>query len=374
MSRKALLLIIVILIIVGVILFIFGLKDIYKNNYYYDYTSSYTVQTISEDVSAELNNGNNNKKQDETGSEVEHQNELTEQETDNINNEPFESSLTENLTTIEEVALTPETIEDNKEGSKTATSSSNYIDILFLGIDRTSQRDETRISHSTDTIMLVRINTVKKEIKVLSIPRDTYAYIPVIDKMDKINSAYAYGFLKGKAVESTKDAINNLLKQPSLMDFFFTLDMEPIPDIIDELGGVEIDVEIDMQSHGVNISKGLQLLDGKSSFDYIQWRYGEDGDIGRIKRQQKFIKTMFTKFRTNETKNTFISLLFSYDEYINTDMELEQIANLFDILRDIDEDNIMFYLLPGTAEIRNDVSYWIANENEIREAINIFVK
>jgi len=374
MSRKALLLIIVILIIVGVILFIFGLKNIYKNNYYYDYTSSYTVQTISEDVSAELNNGNNNKKQDETGSEVEHQNELTEQETDNINNEPFESSLTENLTTIEEVDLTPETIEDNKEGNKNATSSSNYIDILFLGIDRTSQRDETRISHSTDTIMLVRINTVKKEIKVLSIPRDTYAYIPVIDKMDKINSAYAYGFLKGKAVESTKDAINNLLKQPSLMDFFFTLDMEPIPDIIDELGGVEIDVEIDMQSHGVNLSKGLQLLDGKSSFDYIRWRYGEDGDIGRIKRQHKFIKTMFTKFRANENKDTFINLLFSYDEYIDTDMELEQIVNLFDILRDIDEDNIMFYLLPGTAEIRNDVSYWIANENEIREEVNIFVK
>ena len=209
---------------------------------------------------------------------------------------------------------------------------------------------------------------------MLSIPRDTYAYIPVIDKMDKINSAYAYGFLKGKAVESTKDAINNLLKQPSLMDFFFTLDMEPIPDIIDELGGVEIDVEIDMQSHGVNLSKGLQLLDGKSSFDYIRWRYGEDGDIGRIKRQHKFIKTMFTKFRANENKDTFINLLFSYDEYIDTDMELEQIVNLFDILRDIDEDNIMFYLLPGTTEIRNDVSYWIANENEIREAINIFVK
>ena len=106
--------------------------------------------------------------------------------------------------------------------------------------------------------MLVRINTVKKEIKVLSIPRDTYAYIPVIDKMDKINSAYAYGFLKGKAVESTKDAINNLLKQPSLMDFFLRWIWNQFL-ILLMIGGVEIDVEIDMQSHGVNLSKGLQL-------------------------------------------------------------------------------------------------------------------
>ena len=210
-------------------------------------------------------------------------------ESDYISTEK-DSSLVD-ITAERNKSLVDKTTEKSNSNTTVKEDNSNEVmTILFLGIFR------------SDTIMIARIDVANKSIKILSIPRDTYTYIPLIDKRDKINHAYAYGSLKGKGVISVFDAIEQFTEKPKIENYFL-LEMEPIPDIIDDLGGIELDVEIDMKTHGADLSKGYQLLDGKKAFDYIHWRYSSNGDIGRIERQHKFIKTLFkTTFKEDVTR------------------------------------------------------------------------
>jgi len=250
----------------------------------------------------------------------------------------------------------------------------NMLNVLFLGIDRTEAREETRISAAADTIMLARVDLDNKTMKVLAIPRDTYGYIPVADKLDKINSAYAYGAQQGKAIWSIKDAIKRLLGEGGRIDYYFTLDMEPIPDIIDDLGGVEVDVELDMQSHGVNLSKGMQVLDGKSSYDYIRWRYGGDGDIGRIRRQQGFIKAMFKKLQASEMEKELLRIILTYGDDINTDLGLEQLESIIRLGAEMNQQDIQFFVLPGEGKTMDDTSYWMINEEKAMQMLEDFYR
>lgn len=255
----------------------------------------------------------------------------------------------------------------------TPIPSKNVMKLLFLGIDRTEARESNRRAFASDTIMLARIDPDNKKIKVLSIPRDTYAYLPVTGKMDKINYAYTYGSLQGKAIRSVREAITGLLGEDCNFDYYFTLEMEPVPDIIDEMGGVEVNVEIDMHSHGVDISQGLQMMDGKTAYDYIRWRYADDGDIGRIRRQQGFLKAVLNKMKASDVKKEFLRIVIDYDKYIDTDLGLEQIETLSNTILSISDENIQFYTLPGEGEMIDDISYWILNETGTKEIIAKFL-
>lgn len=292
---------------------------------------------------------------------------MTKQEGNSENPEPSPNSEGDggNSNKDETKAVTP---------TPTSTPSKNVLNVMFLGIDRTEDREKTRISSAADTIMLARVDIDNKTMRVLSIPRDTYAYIPIADKMDKINSAYSYGAQAGKAIWSIKDTLKKLLGESCRIDAYFTLDMEPIPDIIDELGGVEVDVELDMQSHGVNLSKGLQVLDGKAAYDYIRWRYAGDGDIGRIRRQQGFIKAMLSKLQASDMKKDLLRIILSYEDYINTDLGLEQLDSIINLCADISEQDIQFYVLPGEGKTLENTSYWVINEEKVKQVLDDFFK
>ncbi len=257
---------------------------------------------------------------------------------------------------------------DRKNLTENSSAKDNTITLQFLGIDRTEERDKTLGVYRTDTIALARINLETKEITVLNIPRDTYAYIPLVNKSDKINHAYAFGSIKGDGVKSSIDTINNFIKYTTI-DYYFTLDMEPIPEIVDALGGVELDVEIDMKSHGANLSKGFQLLDGNKAFDYIHWRYSEDGDIGRIKRQQKFFKAMYTKLKEKDQLLKAVELALSYNKYIKTNLSAKQLISLAVLAKDMPEGNTTFYTVPGTPRYVNNLWYWYPEEKKTDELL-----
>ncbi len=356
-NRKLLLIIISVLIIGCGLLTYYNLKDDYsfKNDYIQSYSASnedtnkQAPSTSANNVPVSTDGTDINKPED-----ILPDADITEEKDHNTVNETEGNDSKINVQT--ELIKKP---------------SSDTVSILFLGIDRTEKRDETNIAFSADTIMLAKVDLDNKTVKVLSIPRDTHAYIPIIDRMDKINYSYAYGYLQGKAVRSTIDAIDSLLGTTKVADYYFTLDMEPVPDIIDELGGVELDVEIDMLSHGANLSKGLQLLDGEKAFDYIHWRYSDDGDIGRINRQHKFIKALSEKLKSLDMNN-LLKIILSNEDYIDTDLGLEQMANLFSVLSDVREEDIEFKVLPGKPEYIGSISYWIPDEKSVKELLKTF--
>lgn len=250
-----------------------------------------------------------------------------------------------------------------KSEESTEKKKAGKINVLFLGIDRTEYRDKTLGVYRTDTISIANIDMDTKKTNVLCIPRDTYAYIPAIDKKDKINHAYVWGGMNKEGIKSTIDTINGFIKYAKI-DYYFAIDMEPLPKIVDRLGGVEIDVEIDMKSHGADVSKGFQTLNGDQAFDYIHWRYSGNGDIDRIKRQQKFLKAMLVKLTSSGKILDAINIVLDYNKYIQTNLSVSQIIALAELYKDIEAENVTFYDIPGYDKHINNIWYWIPDEDE----------
>ncbi len=242
---------------------------------------------------------------------------------------------------------------------KTNTNS-KILNIAFLGIDSSNDRLKEMSYFRTDTIIIIHIDPDIKKTRILSIPRDTRTFIPAINRMDKINHAYAYGSVKNLAIESSLETINNLIKYDKI-DHFFAIDMEPIPDIIDALGGVTLDVEVKTKM----LKKGVQTLDGTKALDYIQYRDRAEGDIARIKRQQKLINALYCKLALSDSVPDEIEIIDKYHEHIKTDLSSQELIELAKAFFGIDYSDISYYLLPGEGRYIDNVSYWVPNEIEV---------
>jgi LCP family protein required for cell wall assembly len=240
---------------------------------------------------------------------------------------------------------------------------------LFLGIDRTKERDSQYNIYRADSISILRVDLENSWAKVLSIPRDTYTYLPITDKKDKINHAYAFGTLKGRAEASMIEAVNLLLDEEEMRKYF-TLEMEPIAAIVNQIGGVWVDVEVDMNSHGARLSKGYQKLNGEEAFDYVHWRYSGDGDIGRIRRQQQFAIALLKKL-SEEYKGTDLTKFFlSNSEYSNTNIHVSELAEVTEALSDIED--IEFATLQGSSIKIDGIYYWKLDETKLNETLTWF--
>ncbi len=240
---------------------------------------------------------------------------------------------------------------------------------LFLGIDRTEERDSQYSIYRADSISVLRVDVANAWAKVLSIPRDTYTYLPIREKNDKINHAYAFGTLKGRAEVSMVEAVNLLLEEEEMRKYF-TLEMEPIATIVDQIGGVWIDVEVDMHSHGADLSKGYQKLDGEEAFDYVHWRYSGDGDIGRIRRQQQFAVALLKKLSEEYSDTDLTKFFINNSEYTNTNIHVNELAEVTLALSKIED--IEFKTLQGSSIKIDGIYYWKLDEDELEEALTWF--
>ncbi|MCR6545247.1 LCP family protein [Dehalobacterium formicoaceticum] len=241
------------------------------------------------------------------------------------------------------------------------------INILLLGIDRNEEREEYMGVFRSDMISLIKLDLDDNNVNVLAIPRDTYTYVPVEGKKDKINHAYAYGSMNDQGVESISEAVSQFTGLP--IDYYISLDMGPIPDIVDEIGGVEIDVEIDMKTHGADLSKGLQVLNGQQAFDYIHWRYSANGDIDRMKRQQKFLKALFKQQKDSGKLVESVRTLLRYKDSLGTNLTPAQMIALAKFANKVPNEGVNYFTVPGNAQTIKKISYWVPDLAATKEII-----
>ena len=150
--------------------------------------------------------------------------------------------------------------------------------ILLLGREK---------GNRADTVIYAMIHHNPLSLRFLSLPRDTRVPIKYKGQIvnDKIGHALRWG-----GVESIRDAAQNMLGMK--IDHYVTLDLKLFRELVDVVGGVEINIEKDLKyidrAGGVNIDlkKGLHLLNGKDAEGYVRFRRDGKGDLGRIKRQQ----------------------------------------------------------------------------------------
>ncbi|MBO1582222.1 LCP family protein [Bacillus sp. XF8] len=180
---------------------------------------------------------------------------------------------------------------------------SNNVSVLIMGVDESDVRGkEYGGAIRTDALLLATFNKDSKTVKLLSIPRDTYTYIPIEKKMDKITHAHAYGSAKnGKdgGPQASIDAVEKLLHVP--VDYFVKFNFKSFMKIVDDLGGIEVDVPVEFteqdsndNAEAIHLKKGVQKLNGEEALALARTRH-IDSDAMRGQRQQLVIEAILKK-------------------------------------------------------------------------------
>lgn len=202
------------------------------------------------------------------------------------------------------------------------------VSILFIGIDESEKRSQGNNTRS-DALLLATLNEKSKSVKLLSIPRDTYVYIDDVGYSTKINHAHSYG-----GPTSTIKTVENLLDIP--VDYYVRVDFEAFMQIIDALGGIEVDVpytfsEQDSKDRAgaITLEQGLQTLNGEEALAFARTRK-KDNDIERGKRQQEIIKAMVKKAASGTALPKYGQIIDAIGENMKTDMTFEEMTALID--------------------------------------------
>ncbi len=250
-------------------------------------------------------------------------------------------------------------IDEMKEKGEVENETFNF---LVLGIDE--------LGIHTDTVVLVNFDSIDKNIDIVSLPRDlkidltqtqqeNLKYAP---KTVKLTEVFAYAGSE-KGVDYTTEIVESIVKEK--IDFWVTVDLEAFRYLVDEVGGVEFDVPINMyyndpyQDLYINIEKGLQTLDGEKAEQLIRFRSGyANGDLGRIAVQQDFLKALMGKFLSSEDKvANILAIGKTALKYTSNNIALDDITNNIKYIDDIDFNNIRTFTLPVENTMINGKSY-----------------
>lgn len=159
--------------------------------------------------------------------------------------------------------------------------------ILLIGSDSRGEENAR-----ADTIMVLQLDGPANKPKLISFMRDTYVDVPG-EGDNKINASYAYG---------GADLVRQTISQNFGIDcqYYMTLDFQTFEKVIDTLfsNGVDIDAEKDMSKNlEVPIEKGPQKMDGLTLLQYARFRMDDEGDFGRVRRQQQVISAIFSELK-----------------------------------------------------------------------------
>lgn len=245
----------------------------------------------------------------------------------------------------------------------------NEITFLLLGVDAKdlSKSRGTR----TDTMMVIRYNGDTGNISMLSVPRDTRTEIKGRKGQEKINHAHAYG-----GPELALDTVNKLLGLK--LNYYVRVDYKIVEELVDIIGGVEIDVPKDMVYRDpvadpplhINIKKGRQVLDGEKSLQYLRYRKGyANQDLGRIEAQQNFMKEAIKQGLKPTNIIKLPQIIESSFRNLDTNIPFDTVMKFSLKAKNINTDNIQSTTLPGSPKRINGVWYFIHDEAKTKEAI-----
>ncbi len=227
-------------------------------------------------------------------------------------------------------------------------NSDGRINILLLG--RAGENYPGQ--NLTDTIILMSIDSEKRKVALISLPRDLYVSLPEEHLTGKINSFYQYGLLQNQGTEFIEKAVTQVTGETT--QYTFILDFDGFEKIIDTFGGVELEVARDIyDAHypGKNYSyetfelkKGWHKLDGKTALKYVRERHDDpEGDFGRAKRQQQVLAALREKVFANSlifNINTVTDLLAILGSSVKTNATLSDMENFLLIAKKVDTQNI----------------------------------
>ena len=224
---------------------------------------------------------------------------------------------------------------------------SSRINILFLGTNQ----------GLSDTMMVFSLDVDNKRLDQISIPRDTYYYRS--NYMDgayhKMNSVYSTEGYKGvsKAVSEVLGGVP--------IHYYMELKPEGVKKIVDAMGGIIMDVPMDMnyvdvdQDLYIDLKAGPQLLNGDQCMQYLRFRSGyANGDLGRVSAQQEFLKAVLAQSAGLDVAKIAVA---ARSETV-TNMSLPAQAGLMTRAAGMKDGAFYTHTIPGASGMQNGYSYF----------------
>ena len=238
------------------------------------------------------------------------------------------------------------------------------VQVMIMGVDHRAE-DIGR----SDTLMVLSVDTAKEKASILSIPRDTRVRIEG-NGYDKINHAYAFG-----GHELTKKTVESLLGVP--MDYYVMIDVHAFERIIDAIGGVDIIVEKRMHYEDpwdddgglvIDLYPGEQHLDGERAMEYVRYR-DEEGDIGRIERQQRFMRAVLEQVASPQILPKLPGILDEIKAAVKTDLSTGEMLRFVHMLKRVHDNGLASSMLPGKPAFFQEISYWLPDIKAVRQQL-----
>lgn len=236
--------------------------------------------------------------------------------------------------------------------------------IMIMGVD---ERDDD-VGRS-DTLMVAAIDPQKNQASLLSVPRDTRVKIKG-HGFDKINAAYAYGH-----EQLSQDTVEHLLGIK--IDHYIIINTKSFKKIIDAIGGIDIDVPKRMHYEDpwdddgglvIDFRPGKQHMDGAKAITYVRYR-DEEGDIGRIRRQQAFVQACLDKLVSPAIIPQLPTVIREVMSSIKTDLSFRQLLEFAGTLKESKRNGLKTDMVPGRPLYIDDISYWIPDLSKLRSTL-----
>lgn len=244
-----------------------------------------------------------------------------------------------------------------------AVKASAVQNFVVAGIDQEGLR--------TDVILFCQYNNLTKKLNLLQIPRDTKIDTKRSDK--KINSAYG----SNGGIETLINEIGTITNVTP--DKFVVINFKAFRELIDEIGGVDINVPFRMYYHDpfqnltIDLMPGEQHLNGKQSEMYMRFRQNDDGtgykngDIDRIEAQKQFYSKVADKLLN--VKNVFKThkLLKIFNDNVKMNFTGDEILSYIGKITSFKKENLAIHTLPGEGKYINGVSYYVHDKDKTKQ-------
>jgi LCP family protein required for cell wall assembly len=245
------------------------------------------------------------------------------------------------------------------------------ITILLLGLDARPKIGTL----NTDVIMIASLNPEDKSAVLVSVPRDTYVKVDGWSAR-KANSFYAalYNENKETVLSEIKPIFSEFIGVP--IDYVTVVDFQTFEDIVDELGGITVEVDQDMyyvdptDGTHIDLKAGVQKLNGDQALDFVRYRQStggrtpESSDLQRNVRQQKVVAAILQRLKSFNAILKINGILNAIGENIRTDIPSQQLKSLITTYATISGDKITYIPLEGVWRS----PYVYLNEDKFAEA------
>jgi LCP family protein required for cell wall assembly len=289
----------------------------------------------------------------------------------------IETIETEEATPSPEPTVTP-TLDPYEVISEQADTSmmQNIVNVLIIGVDYAEERETWNGKHEyhSDVMMVAAINFDENRVDLISLPRDTYAEIPGVEGIYKLNASLncgggfeaegGAGFLK--VCEAASWMLGGIP-----VNYYYAVTMPAVKELVDTVGGVDYDLEVSFKMAGRSYSAGEQHLSGQGVLDYLRVRKNVQGsgDLNRINRQKKMMIALFDSMKDQNLILKIPDIVSSFEGQLFTNCTFGQTAALTKFAYNLSSDDIGMYSIGGSLTNIFNWNFCLTNQTNRVEVI-----